>query len=131
MGDEVDRLRRSPDKNDLVGRWRVEKATHFFSCVLIRIGGPRGQFMRGTMNIGVFVLVEVCQAIDDGLGLLCGGGIVQPDQWAPVYPLVQNREVAPHGIGVKRGCAPNACIPGIADVRARYQTERCPIEEIE
>ena len=64
--------------------------------------------MRGTVDVGVFVLVKVCQAVDDSLRLLCGGGIVKPDQWPPVDQFVQNREIAPNGIGVKRGMRPRA-----------------------
>ena len=106
LGDEVDCLGRSPEKDDLIGGWRVEKMAHLFPRILIGIGCAGRKLMRRAMDIGVFVLIEVCKAIDDGLRLLRGGGIVQPDQRTPVDQFAQDREIPPDGIGVKGGMRP-------------------------
>ena len=47
------------------------------------------------------MLVEIPEAVDDGLRLLRGGGVVEPDQWAAVNLLVQDRKVAANASDVE------------------------------
>ena len=49
--------------------------------------------MRGAVHIGVLVLVEVGHAVNDGLGLLRRGRIVEPHQRTPIYLLLQDGEI--------------------------------------
>jgi hypothetical protein len=53
------------------------------------------------MNVGVFVRVEVRQAIDDGAWLLGGGGVVEPHQRVTVDLLGENRKIAAYRGHVK------------------------------
>src|SRR5687768_10150068 len=85
--------------------------------------------MRGTMDVGVFMLVEVRQPVDDSLRLLRGGGIVKPDQWPPLYHFVQNREITSHRIGVKRGMRSRK--PGHRRRPCPLAKRRRTVEEIE
>jgi hypothetical protein len=55
------------------------------------------------MDVGVFVLVEVGQAIYDHLRLLRRGRIVEPDELAPVDPFAQDREVPPYSLYLEAG----------------------------
>jgi hypothetical protein len=55
--------------------------------------------VRGAVDVGVFVLVEIGEAVDDGLRLLRGGGVVEPDERAAVDLLAKDGEVA---LGVER-----------------------------
>ena len=55
------------------------------------------------MDVGVFVLVEVRRGVDDGLRLLRGGGVVEPDQRLAVDRLAQDREVVADGRSTSNG----------------------------
>ena len=65
------------------------------------IRGAGGEFVGGPVDVGVLVLVEVRQPVDDGLGLVGGGGVVEPDQRPAIHPLLQDGEVPPHGLHVE------------------------------
>ena len=59
LGDKVDALCGAAHENNLFGRAGIDEAAHRLAGVLIGIGGTRGEFMRGTVDVGVFVLVEI------------------------------------------------------------------------
>lgn len=84
LGNEVDRFRRSPQKDDFIGGCGVEKLANLIPRFLIRICRTGCQFMCGPVNIGIFVRVEIGQPIDDCLRFLCRCRIVQPDQGMPI-----------------------------------------------
>ena len=44
----------------------LQEAPHHFARALVGIGGPRRQFVRGAVDVGVLVLVEVHEPVDDG-----------------------------------------------------------------
>ena len=46
------------------------------------------------MNVGVFVLVEVADAIDHRLRLLRGGAVVEPDRAVAIHNLAQDGKIA-------------------------------------
>ena len=50
--------------------------------------------MGGPVNVGVFVGVEIGKAIDDGLGFVGGGGVVEPDEGMAVDFFLKDGEVA-------------------------------------
>ncbi len=102
LGDQIDRLGGAAHEHDLVAGRRVQEAGDGIARRLVGIGGARRQFMRGAVDVGVLVLVEVRNAVDHALRFLGRRGIVQPDQRPPVDALPQNREVAAHGMDVER-----------------------------
>ena len=106
LGNQVDGLRRAAHEDDLFHRRSVQKAAHFLASFLIGVGGARRQFMRGPVNVGVFVLVEILQAVDHRLGLLRGGGVVQPNQLPAVDSFLKNRKILAHQIDVERRSEP-------------------------
>ena len=68
--------------------------------------------MRGAMHVGIFARVEMGDAVDHGLRLLRGRGVVEPDQRLAVDIFVQDREVAAEDMRVE--------LPGS---RKRWQRE--------
>ncbi len=100
LRDEVDGLGCAANKHDLVRRGGAKKAADLFARVLIGVGRARRQLVRAAMNVGVLEAVEMHEPVDDGLRLLRGGGVVEPDQRAAVDLLVEDGKVAAHGIDV-------------------------------
>jgi hypothetical protein len=74
---------------------------HFLAGVFIGVSGAGGQFVRRSMNIGIFVFVKVLEPVDDGLRLLSGRGVVQPYQLPAIDALLQDGKVAPDQIRVE------------------------------
>ncbi len=103
LRDEVDGLGCATDEYDLVRGRRAKKAAHLFAGVLIRVGGAGGQLMRAAMNVRVFEAVEMHEPVDDGLRLLRGGGVVEPDQRMAVDVLVEDGKVAADSVDVVAG----------------------------
>ena len=67
----------------------------------------RRQRVRGAVNVGVLVLVEVRDAVDHGLRLLRRGRVVEPDQGTAVDIFLKDWEVAAEDMGVE--------LPGTGD----------------
>ena len=59
--------------------------------------------MRRAVDIGIVVAVKVGSRVDDGLRLLRGRGVVEPDERVTVDALVQHREIAADGVDVEDG----------------------------
>ena len=95
LGDEVDALGRAADEHDVVRRVRTDEPRHGGAGLLVGVGGPGGQVVRGPVDVGVLVLVEVRQPIDQRARLLRGGGVVEPGDLPSVDALRQDREVRP------------------------------------
>ena len=121
LRDEIDRLGGAADEDDLVGRGRVEEAADLVAGRLVGVGRARREFVGGAMDVRILVPIEVHQAVDDGLRLLRGGGVVQPDQRPAVHILAKDGEVPSDGIHVERrmcrrfrsgGGTPSECVPG-------------------
>ncbi|MCY1293315.1 hypothetical protein D9M70_425720 [compost metagenome] len=84
--------------------------------------------MRGAVDVGVLVLVEVAQALDHRRRLLCGGRVVQPHQRLAVDTLGEDREIPAHRLHVEGGLR-RRLAGGIA---RRLQARRGgPLEEVE
>src|SRR6266852_7327393 len=101
LGDQVDAFGSAANKNNLARGRRIQKTAYFFPRPFVCIRGPRSQSMSGAMNIRIFVPVKRRDAIDDGVGFLGGGSIVQPHQRPPVHLLLQNREITADDVWVK------------------------------
>lgn len=65
LRNEIDVLGGATDKNDFVGRWRIQEMTDFFARVFVGICRASCQFMRSAVDVGVFVLIEIAEAVDD------------------------------------------------------------------
>ena len=72
----------------------VEEAGGAGAGGLVGLGGAAAQFVDAAMDVGVVVLVKAAQGVNDGAGLLRGGGVVQIDQRMAVDLLVKNRKIA-------------------------------------
>ena len=120
LGDQIDGLGGSANKDDFAGRAGVEEAARLLAGRLVSIGGTRRQLMRGAMHVGVFVLVEVFETIDDGLRLLRGRRVVEPDERTPIDALSQDWEIAANRLHVER-------IRREAEI-VRQSRARCPPE---
>src|SRR6202167_5278278 len=81
------------NEDDLSRRRSVQEAAGLFASALIGVGSSRRERVCGTMNVGIFVLIEIRQAIDDCVRLLRSGSIVEPDQRTSIDTLLQDREI--------------------------------------
>jgi hypothetical protein len=66
--------------------------SNLVSGIFIGVGSPSCEFMCCTMDVRVFVFVEIGQAIDDYLRLLSRCRIVEPYYRIAVYLFVEDRE---------------------------------------
>ncbi len=102
LRDQVDALGGAAHEDDLLRRAGVEEAPHRLARRLVGVGGAGGQRVGGAVDVGVLVLVEAREAVDDRPRLLGGGGVVEPDERAAVDALREDREVAPEGRADRR-----------------------------
>ena len=72
--------------------------------MFIGIGGTGCQFMRCTMNIGIFMLVEIGNPINHALRFLRGRCIVKPDQRTAIDPFLQDGKVTAYGMYIQWLC---------------------------
>ena len=99
---EVDGLGGAAHEHDLLRRRRIDEARHLVAGSLVGIRRTGSQLVRRTVDVGVFVLIEVRQAIDDRFRLLRRGRVVEPDQRPAVHGLRQDRKIPPDGVDVER-----------------------------
>ena len=91
---EVDPLGRAAHEDNLAcAESALRKRAHLLARCFIGVGGARRQGVGGAVDVGVLVLVEAGEPIDDRARLLRGGGVVEPDQLPAVHALVQDGEV--------------------------------------
>jgi hypothetical protein len=102
LGHEVDGLGGAAHEDHLFDFGRVDELANALPCAFVRIGRTRSKLMRRAMNVRVLVRVEVRDAIDDRLRLVRGGCVVEPHELLAVHALLQDREVAAHGVDVER-----------------------------
>jgi hypothetical protein len=102
LGNEIHAFGSAPNEDDLACGRRIQEPANLFTRRFMRIRRTRSQLMRGAMHIGVLVLVEILQPVDDALRLLCGRRVIQPDQRAPVHAFAKYGEVAPDRLRVER-----------------------------
>src|SRR5713226_5814535 len=78
--DEVDRLRCPTREDDLLRPRGAKESRHVRARALIRLGRLLGEGMDTTMHIGVRLLVEVHERVDDNAWLLCRGSVIEVGQ---------------------------------------------------
>ena len=98
-GHEIDRLGRSPGKNDRVRRRRIQETGDPFSGSFVKSGRSRAQFVEAPMDIGVVLTIVAAKLVNDALGSLGRGGVIQVNQRAPMYLLIQDRKILPELAG--------------------------------
>lgn len=101
VGHQVDRFGGSTHEDVLLGLGRTDEPPHRLARLFVGVGRPRRQFVCRPVDVGILVGVEVRQPVDDHLGLLCGRGVVEPDQRLAVDGLLENRKVRPHRVHVE------------------------------
>ena len=94
LRDEIDAFGGAAHENDFSRVRGVQEAADFGARALVGVCGAGGQFVSGAMDVGIFVRVKIVQAINHGLRLLRGGGVIEPDELPAVDALVQDWEVA-------------------------------------
>ncbi|SLE02389.1 Uncharacterised protein [Mycobacteroides abscessus subsp. massiliense] len=104
IGHQIDGLGGAAHEDDVLVGFGAQELAGRPACVLVRVGGACRQLMCGAVDVRVLVLVEVHQPVDHGLGLLRGGGVVEPDQRLAVDGLGQDGEVRPDGGDVEGAC---------------------------
>jgi hypothetical protein len=117
VGDQVDRLRRATDEDNLAGCAGVHKPLHGGARRVVRLGGTLAQRMHAAVNVGALVGVEARNGVDHRPGFLTGGGVVQVHEWPGVHGLLQDGEVgasALHG----QASLPSCRAPALARSRS-------------
>ena len=101
VGHQVDRFGGAAHEDDLFVLRRADESPNRVAGLFVGIGRPGRQLVRGAVDVGVLVGVEVRQPVDHHLRLLGGRGVVEPDQRLSVDGLLQDREVRPHRVDVE------------------------------
>ena len=65
VGDEVDRFGRVAGEDDLARVRSVEETGDLAACLIVGDGGTLGQAVDAAMDVGVVLLVEVADGVDD------------------------------------------------------------------
>ena len=124
VGHQVYALGAAADEDDLVRRVGPQEVGHRAPGLLVGVAGPGREGVGGTVDVGVVVRVEVGQGVDHRLWLLRGGRVVEPDERLAVDPLLEDGEVAAHGVGIEESRRGEAGVgggrlPAHAERRAR------------
>ncbi len=98
---QVDRLGGAANEHDVVRTRRTDELGNGVACLLVGVGGSGRQLVRGAVDVGVLVRVELDQPVDHHLRLLRGGCVVEPDQRLAVDDFFEDREVGPYRIDVE------------------------------
>ncbi len=98
VGDQVDGLGGVADKDDFARAAGVDEAADLAAGVLVGLGGLFGQGVDAAVDVGVVAPVVVVHGLDDRLGFLGGGGVVQVDQGLAVDLAGQDGKVGADGL---------------------------------
>ena len=101
LGDEIDAFGCATNEDDFLGARSVEETADFFAGGFVGVGGAGGEFVGGAMDVGIFVGVEVAEAVDDAFRFLRCGRVVEPDEGLAVDALLEDGELAADGGGVE------------------------------
>lgn len=114
VSDEVDGFGGTADEDNFLAGGSAEEVANFIAGLFVGIGGSGGEGMGGAMDIRIVLRVVAADGIDDGLGFLGRGGIVEPDQGLPVDQLMENGEIGADGLDIE-GAGPFASEGAIAE----------------
>src|ERR1700730_15393270 len=93
LGHEVDALGGSAHENNFPSISGVQETLHGRARFLVSCRSLFGKSVYAAMNIGIVRGVVVDQGIDDGLQLLCGGGVIEIDERLIVNFSRQDRKI--------------------------------------
>ena len=130
LGDEVDSLGGSPDVDELVVLGGIDEAADLAAGGLVVVGGVLAEGVNAAMDVGVLGYVVVDQGVDDALGFLAGGGVVQVDQGVAVDFLVKDREVPPGCVPRRRCCWERSLGPPERQGGAGYGLQEEGVQEV-
>src|SRR4029077_8845391 len=119
---EINCLGGPADVDDLAVFTRIEEARELGPGPFVRCGRGLAQRVHAPMDVRVAGLVVVTDRVDDGVGLLAGGPVVEIHQRPAVRERGENREVAPHPRHIPRGGGAGGSGPGAAHGAARVST---------
>ena len=105
LRDQIDPLRRAADEDDLALRGCLDEPANRLARRLVGVRRAGGQGVRGTVHVRILALVELRQAIDDGLRLLRRRRVVEPHEPLAADGLRQDGELALEHVGVERRAA--------------------------
>ena len=91
--DEVDRLGRVADEDDLARGRRVHERAAPLARVLERLGRPLGELVDAAVHVRVRRLVEVRHRLEHRPGLLRARGRVEEGERLAVEDLLEDREI--------------------------------------
>ena len=101
LRDQIDRLGGAAHEDDFVARARVDEALHAIARALVHRRGFLAQGMHAAMDVGMVMAFVIVHRIDDALGALRRGAIVQIGQGLAVDHARQDREMPPRGLDVE------------------------------
>lgn len=109
LGHKIDGLGCAAHKYNFRRFTRANKMLELCARPFKRIGCTGGQRMGCAVDVGVVLLIKCGGGVNDRAGFLGCGGVVQPDQFMAVNPLVQDgkirlntRHIVPTQCGVGR-----------------------------
>ena len=102
LGDEVDGLGGAAHVDELVVLGGVDEAADLAAGGLVVVGGVLAQGVDAAMDVGILGRVVVDQRVNNALGLLAGGRVVQVDEGMSVDFLVENGEVLAQLFDIER-----------------------------
>jgi hypothetical protein len=76
---QVDGFGGAAHKDDFLGRRSIEEAANFVARRLVCVRCAGREFVRRAVDVGVLVLIEILEPVDDHLRFLRRSGVVQPD----------------------------------------------------
>jgi hypothetical protein len=100
---QVDPFGGAAHKDDFGQLRRIDERTHFLPRAFVELGGVHGEGMDAAVHVGVVVLVEIGDGVDDGARLLRRRRVVQVHQRLAVDFLRQRRKIGPHFGDVEHG----------------------------
>jgi hypothetical protein len=103
LGYQVDPIGGAAGKDDLAGRGRIDEPRDLLANLVVGGGGSLAKEMDPAVDIGVLFGVEPADGIDDGLGFLAGGGVVEIDKRLTAYELAEDREILSDPLYIEGG----------------------------
>ena len=102
---EIDRLGGAANENNLLQPAGVDEAPEFFPRLFVERGRQLAQIMHATVNIGVLLGVITVQRVDDRMGFLAGGAVIEIDQRLAVNLTGEQRKILADALNVEQARA--------------------------
>ena len=93
LRDQINALGRAARENNLLGGGRAEIGGDALPRCFVSLRRPRAQLVQTAMHIGIVVFIVIPERFDYHPRLLRGRRAVEVNQWMPMRPLTQDREI--------------------------------------